>query len=476
MLKDRSAKDEFPGRRVIIEAVVLAAVAMAVIDGIVVSIALPSITAEFGTDVATSQWIITAYLVTETSLLLIFGRLSEYTGKKTLFLSGLVLFTASSLACGLAAGLWELIAYRIFQACGSAMIFSICWALLFEIAGPGGQGRAMGYIGAVTAAGGIIAPILGGVITDALGWEYIFLINVPTGLVGLFLFARYFSPDKRVDRPLSMDWAGSATMVLSLTFMIIFLAELSSSLSWSDSAGLYLCISLASMLVFLMVESRSQSPLLDLTIFRNPAFLLPNAATVCFYLAFFMLNLIGPFYFEGVMGMHPSQVGMVFLIAPLVLVIASPLSGWLYDQRFSRSLPAGGIILTGLSMLLLGFAALGQDLILIIFLFIPLSVGGALFHSPSSTDIMRALPLERAGLASSVSATIRNLGMTLGVCISGVLLTLQLHLAGYTGPVLDADPDVLANAIFTILVIGAAFCGAGAVLYLAKNRLITPAE
>lgn len=456
----------------IIRVVVLAAIAMAAIDGIVVAIALPTLSRSFAADVAHSQWIITAYLITETSLLLIFGRLSEYTGKRTLFLAGLILFTASSLACGFAASLWELIAYRVCQACGSAMIFSISWAILFEIANPDDQGRTMGYIGAVTAAAGIAAPILGGLLTETLGWEFIFLINVPIGILGVILFLRYFPAKDQERREIVMDWPGSATMVLSLIFIILFLVELSSSLSWSWSAGACLFISLISALVFFIVERRSPNPLLDLSIFRNFGFSLPNVATVCFYMALFMVNLLAPFYFEEVMGMTPSRVGLVFLIAPIVMIIASPVSGWLYDQKFSRALPVAGIMLTGVSLVLLGYAALAQDLPAIILLFIPLFVGAALFHSPSSTDIMRALPLERAGLASSVSATIRNLGMTLGVCVSAILLTLYLESAGYTGPVQDAIPSVLAGAISSILIVAAALCGAGAILYMIKIHLV----
>jgi len=281
----------------IIRFVVLAAIAMAAIDGIVVAIALPTISRSFAADVAHSQWIITAYLITETSLLLIFGRLSEYTGKKTLFLAGLILFTASSLACGLAASLWELIAYRVCQACGSAMIFSISWAILFEIATPDDQGRTMGYIGAVTAAAGIAAPILGGLLTETLGWEYIFLINVPIGILGVILFLRYFPGKDQEGREIVMDWPGSATMVLSLIFIILFLAELSSSLSWSWSAGACLLISLISALVFLILEHRSANPLLDLSIFKNFGFSLPNIATICFYMALFMVNLLAPLLF-----------------------------------------------------------------------------------------------------------------------------------------------------------------------------------
>jgi len=191
-----------------IRIIIMAAVAMAVIDGIVVSIALPTITNAFSVDVAQSQWIFTAYLVTETSLLLIFGRVSEFTGKNRLFLAGLVLFTTSSLACGLSTSLWDLVVYRVLQASGSAMIFSICVAILYETSESGEQGRVMSYIGTTTAAAAIAAPVLGGIVTGSLGWEYIFLINVPIGVVGIILFL-YLSPPERGPARIFDGLAGS---------------------------------------------------------------------------------------------------------------------------------------------------------------------------------------------------------------------------------------------------------------------------
>jgi EmrB/QacA subfamily drug resistance transporter len=462
------ADSGIPARdRRIIQAIVLVATAMAVIDGIVVSIALPTITRFYAVEVAQSQWVITAYLVTETCLLLIFGRLSEYTGKSRLFLAGLTLFTTGSLACGLATSLTELIAFRVIQACGSAMVFSISTAVMFEISPRGEQARAMGYIGATVAVAGVAAPILGGFITDSLGWEYIFLINVPIGLIFLILAARYLRLRGDRGSPLAMDWAGAGTMVISLASLILFLGELAEG----SGTAFYGLVFLGSTAAFLLVESRSTNPLLDLRVLGNLRFTLPNAALMCIFIAFFMVNLVGPFYFEGVMQMKPSQVGLVFLIIPVIMVVASPLTGWLYDRWSWEYFPVAGISLTGISLLLLSYGALTRDLSLIVTLFVPLSLGSALFQSPSNTEIMRALPADRAGIASSLSATTRNLGMTLGVCLASISLSLQLHAAGYSGPLQEAGIDLLAGSISSIMVTGSAFCFAGAILYLLSIML-----
>lgn len=456
--------------RGIIRAIVLIATAMAVIDGIVVSIALPTITSAFSTGIAQSQWIISAYLVTETSLLLFFGRISDFTGKRRLFIAGFILFTASSLACGLSSGLYDLVLYRILQGSGAAMVFSISAAILFEVSPRGEQGRAMGYVGATVAVAGIAAPILGGLITDSLGWEYIFLINVPIGIAVLILAARYFRFPEQEKGDLRMDWPGSVSMVLAVISLVLLLSELSSGgLAVSPLLLIYLLVFSLSIIVFLAVERKSSHPLLELTVFRNMKFTLPNAAMICIFCAFFMVNLVGPFYFEGVMDMKPSQVGLVFLIMPVIVVIASPVTGWIFDRWHWNYLPVIGITLTGISMLLLAYGAISMELALIILLFIPLSLGSALFQSPSNTEIMRALPVEKAGLASSISATIRNLGMTIGVFLSGILLSLQLHAGGYFGAVEEAPKTLLSSCISNIMIFGAGFCFAGTVLYLANN-------
>lgn len=460
-----------PNRNIIL-VIVLMGVAMGVLDGIMVSIALPTITTYFNAGVTQSQWIVTAYLVTETSLLLIFGRIADYTGKTRLFLAGFIIFTASSLACGLAASLPELILYRILQAAGAAMVFSISSAILFEVFPKHEQGRAMGYIGATIAAASIASPMLGGFITDAAGWEYIFLINVPIGVILLVLAFRYMKWEKRpVPGTLSMDWAGAGTMVAALVSFILLLGKLATDLTMSGTAYLYAVVTLLSSGAFFIIECRHPHPLLDLSVLKVRKFVFPSSAMFLLYSAFFMMNLLGPFYLEIVMGLSPIQVGLVFLLAPVILVIASPVTGWLYDRYESRHFSTLGIFLSGISFIFMSIAAFSRSLTLIIFSFIPLAVGGALFTSPNNTEIMQSLPEEKSGVASSLSATIKDLAMTLGVSISSILLTYQLHASGYFGPVTSASPELFSCAVGIIIVLAAILCFIGTGFCLA-----TPSE
>ena len=178
-------EDSFPPTkgRYIILAIVLLGILMSVIDGNVVSIALPTITQYFNVDVTLSQWTITAYLLTMTALMLVFGKISEYTGKTKLFIIGFIIFTLSSLACGLSQNMTELILFRIAQGFGAAMVFSISGAIIYEAFPVSERGRAMGFLGSTVAIGSIAGPVLGGFLVDSLGWQYIFLINVPIGII-----------------------------------------------------------------------------------------------------------------------------------------------------------------------------------------------------------------------------------------------------------------------------------------------------
>ena len=182
-----------------------------------------------------------------------------------------------------------------------------------------------------------------------------------------------------------------------------------------------------------------------------------------------MVNLVGPFFFEGAMGLSPSQVGLVFLIAPVIMAIASPIMGWLYDRRPSEYYSVVGIGLTGIALFALSLTVMGRDISLIILSFVPMALGSALFQSPNNTEIMRALPPGKLGVASSLSATVRNLGITLGVSFASIFLSFQLQAAGYSGPVIGAEPVLLSRVIAVILAVGGVFCMAGIIICLWGN-------
>jgi EmrB/QacA subfamily drug resistance transporter len=441
--------------------IVLVGVLMSVLDGIVVNIALPTITAVFHVDIGLSAWSITGYLVTLTALLLFFGRLSGFTGKVPLFITGFSLFTLASFACGLSTSLNQLIAFRVIQAVGGAMVFSISGAILFTAFPPQERGRAMGYMGSTIAVGSILGPILGGFLVDTLGWQYIFLINVPIGIVLVtcaLIFLRVH--EERLSK-LDMDWVGAGTLAISLFSSMLFLSHVESMTGTFFTAFVLAAVFVGSTAGFILRERSAPQPLLELSLFANRAFLFPVIAMMLFFVSNFMINIVGPFYFEVVMGFRPTQVGLVFLIVPVVLVVASPATGWLYDRyRFAHYGTIGASAVAA-SLLFLGllarqefsFGAMAGLLVL-------LALGSALFQSPNNTEIMNALPRAQTAIASSVSAAGRNLAMTLGISLASLLLPLLLRLEGNHGTVMEAGRNPLAHGIGNVIVLSSLVCAA----------------
>jgi EmrB/QacA subfamily drug resistance transporter len=454
--------------RYVILVIVLVGVLMSVLDGIVVSIALPTITGAFHAELSVSQWTITAYLVTLTSLLLVFGRVAERTGRVVLFIAGLAVFTGGSLACGLSATLAQLIVFRILQAVGGAMVFSISGAILFLAFPPAERGRAMGYLGSTVAIGSILGPIVGGLLVDTLGWRSIFLVNLPIGavvVVGALLFLREGETRREDSR---MDWPGAGALVGALLFLMLFLSGLGQSPVSAARESAFAAAAIVAVGAFLLRESRCERPLLDLAMLRTRSFLLPLVAMTLFFVASFMINVVGPFYFEGVMGFRPTQVGLLFLVVPMVMVVASPVAGWLYDRRRWRHYGTIGIAVVAVCYLALGILARSwYDVAAMAGIFVALGLGSALFQSPNSTEVMNALPRGQTAVASSVSAAARNLGMTVGVAVASLLLPLQVRLSGFAGvDLLLAPKQTLASAVGNVMVLSGCLAALSAVVLL----------
>lgn len=470
-----SISDQVPEskNRRIVTLLVLTGVFMAVMDGSVVSIALPTITGYFGAAIAQSQWVMTSYLITLTSLLLIFGKVAERTGKARLFVVGIALFTISSLACGISASLGQLVLFRIIQSAGAAMMFSISAAMIFQISPRDEQGQAMGYIGATVAIGSIVGPSLGGAVVQFLGWQYIFLINVPIGLALLTLWLRYMRIEEHRSSGLKIDWIGAIALVAFMVSLMAFLWVLADRFAMGpEIAGLGL-ICLATLFAFIVNESRHEDPLLDLPVFKNDKFVLTGISIIIFYVSLLMVSVVGPFYFEGVMGYNPFQVGLIFLIVPVIVVIASPLSGWLYDKHHNSYYAAMGMIITAASLILMGILAQGEGRYpeLLLSTLVPWGIGGTLFLSPSNTDVMRAFPQAKMNIASGLVATIRNLGMALGVSLSSILVSLQFNNAGYNGAMLDASISLLSSTISRVMILAGILCILGTLISIFRGRM-----
>lgn len=455
--------------RYIILVIVMVGMVMSVLDGYMVTIALPTITTYFNTDITQSQWIITGYLVVMTGLFILFGKLSEYTGKTKLFIAGWTLFTLSSLACGISADINGLIIFRILQAAGASMVAGVSGAIIFHIFPPHEIGRAMGYFGAAVALGSLVGPGLGGLITDTIGWQFIFFVNVPLGIILLVGALKYLQFPEHRSKNLNLDWMGAVTLIISVVSLMLFCGELAKTIALTIPAVTYGIIFALSLIVFILQESRRESPILEISWFKNRKFSLPVVSLLIFSVALNIAIVLGPFYFQGAMGYNPSQVGLIFMTVPLAMMFAAPLGGKLYDKYHSKYAAGIGVLISGISFILLSYAYQIMNLSLVIFSLLLWGVGNGLFTSPNTTETLSALPREKTAIASSVSTTAKSLGGALGVSFATISLTVIFNNVGYNGEVLQAGSALLSSSISTIMFITGVLCVLATITSFLRN-------
>lgn len=413
---------------------VMAAVAMSIflatIDAGIVNVALPTLVHDLNTDFATIQWVILSYLLTITTLMLSIGRLGDMIGKKSIFTSGFVVFTVGSALCGLSQTVYGLIAFRVLQAVGAAMILALGVAIVTE-AFPGQErGRALGLIGTIVSLGVIVGPTLGGILIKALSWHWIFFVNLPVGIIGT-LMAWRFVPDFKPLGGQRFDYWGALTLFVSLLALLLALT-LGQQLGFGDTRiSLLLGVWLIFLIVFLVIENRTAQPMIDLKLFRNVLFSVNLVTGFLTFVAIAGVFILLPFYLEEVLNYNTQQVGFLLAAIPVGLGIFAPISGALSDRFGTRP-----ITVLGLITLLVGYVALtslstetttwGYILRLI-----PIGIGMGIFQSPNNSAIMGTVPRERLGVASGLLSITRTLGQTVGIAILGALWASRVMF--YTG-------------------------------------------
>ena len=442
---------------------------MAVLDNNIVAIALPTITAVFGVPLGLSQWIATAYMMTIVATVLIFGTLAGRIGVSRLFIAGLAVFVIGSFACGLSGSLYLLIAARILQGLGAAMMMSISMAIVMQVFPADERGRAMGYITATVALGLIIGPALGGILVDSFGWPFIFFVNVPIGLALLVLAFRYLRVPSVPAGPDRIDYPGAVLLIFVMIAVAFLLNELANPpvdpLRFAVSAG----AGIAALVLFVYREKTTDIPLIDLSLVTTRAFVLPAASLVLYFTATFILIILLPFYFEGVMGYTPTQVGLIAFVMPIAMMASAPVCGWIYDKYFPKNYTALGVLGVGLAFFLCGYGYATVNIWLVILALAIAGICRSVYQGPNTIEIMVSIPKEKAGVASSVLVILQDLGIMFGISAAAILLVLQLDALGYTGAVLSAGPTVLPPLFGIAMYAGGLICLASAAFSYRKT-------
>jgi DHA2 family methylenomycin A resistance protein-like MFS transporter len=416
--------------------------AMVLLDVSVVNIALDDIRHTFLTDVAGLQWVVNAYTLVFAALLLSSGALGDRLGARRSFAAGLALFTVASLGCGLAPELLWLVLARLLQGLGAALLVPNSLSLLQAAYVPGpARDRAVGWWGAIGAFSLAAGPVLGGVLVSAFGWRAIFLVNLPVGLAGLVLAWRYVAPDQP-RAPRSLDWPGQFFAVLALVVLSVSLIQ-AARLGWTDTRVLAgLAGSIFAMLVFLGIQMRSAAPMLPLSLFRAPAFVLATVAGLAVNFSYYGLVFVLGLYFQVQQHLDARHAGLAFLPMTVVLVFANVLAGRLITRWGARPLMVAGLLLAACGYLALLPAAVSGNYAWMVLPMVVAGSGVALTIPTMTTITLSAVAPSQAGIASGVLNSARQTGGMLGVALFGYLIR-------------DVAPVPFTHGLLTALLVSA---------------------
>jgi EmrB/QacA subfamily drug resistance transporter len=390
---------------------------MATIDGSIVAVALPTMRVELSTGIGGAEWIVSAYLLTVSAVLLAAGRLGDEWGHRRLYLSGLGLFTLGSAACGLAPGLTWLVASRVLQALGAAAMMAIGPAVITAVFPAERRGRALGAIASVVAVGLSAGPPLGGFLVQHLSWRWIFFVNLPVGLAGAIWAARAL-PETARPQGKGLDLPGAGLLALAVGGLVGAVKEA------PRAGGRGAALLLGALLAAALLARRSRrvpAPVLDLSLFERRSVAVGTAAALLSYASFFTASVLNPFFLGDRKGLSPQALGAMMTLVPVALSVASPLAGWLADRFPSRALAPAGTALLAAGLAGLSTQRPEGSLVSFGACQLALGMGMGLFQTPNSSAVMGALPRTRLGAGGGLLATARNLGMVLGIATAGTV-------------------------------------------------------
>jgi EmrB/QacA subfamily drug resistance transporter len=432
---------------------------MIMLDNTVVNVALPAIQHDLGMTRSELEWTVAAYALTFASLLLTGGKLGDLVGRRLIFTIGLVVFTASSLFCGLSSSATELIAARAVQGVGAALMMPATLSIISATFAVRERGTAIGIWAGVSAMALAIGPLLGGVITEHISWNWIFYVNVPIGVLGVVAALAVVPESKDTSHEQRLDLPGLVSSGLGLLALVYALIE-GHAYGWTSARILGLFVFAAVALVaFVLLELHQRIPMLDLSLFRNGTFAGANLVAILITLAMFGIFVFFPIYMQTLRGWSPIQAGAALLPWTVMVVIFAPIAGKLSDRVGSRWLMAAGMTVVALCCLELSTISLHSSFWQLLPGFILGGLGMSFVMTPMSAAAMGAVSVDKAGVASGVLNTFRQVGVALGIAIMGAIITNRAAAAARDG--VDA-PHAFVHGLTFGMRISAVICLGGA--------------
>jgi EmrB/QacA subfamily drug resistance transporter len=432
---------------------------MVMLDNTVVNVALPSIQRDLDADIGDLEWVLNSYTLTFAVLIATGGRLGDIFGRRAMFLLGVIVFAVTSATAGLAANSEMLIASRAVQGVGAALMMPATLSIVTHAFPASERGKAIGTWAGVSALALSIGPVVGGFLTEHVGWQAIFFINLPVAVAAVIatVFAVRESRDETVDR--HVDYPGIVTLTAGLTAIVLALIE-GNSWGWSslEVIGL-LAGGFAALALFAAIELRSRAPMVEFALFRNAQAI--GANLVAFIITFAMMGsfFFMALYMQDILGYGALEAGVRFLPTTMVIAVVAPLAGRLSDRLGPVWPMSAGLAVLSVSMFLFSAIDVATTYSGLIVPFILMGVGIALVMSPMSTAAMNAVSVQKAGVASGVLQMSRMVGGTVGVAATGAIFQAQLG-SGFDPASLVAAPEA-ARAAFVDALSSAMLLAAG---------------
>lgn len=409
---------------------------MASLDMSVVTVANPVIQKYFNVTYAISQLVLISYLLVISSTILTLGRAADLYGYKKVYITGFVTFTAASFLCGISINIEMLIVFRVLQALGASMLMSTSSAIVTNIAPEGKKGKAMSISAMAVAIALCTGPVIGGFLVTLMGWKSIFFINIPIGIIGTLMSIRQIPEDnERESQP--FDIFGSI-LIFSSLLLIIFPLDTMGTLKISKITSFsMIALGILLSLIFLIVERKSEHPLLNLSLFKNKTFAASNVAALFNYMSQFIVTITLVNYLENIRKFSALKTGTLYISMPIATILVAAIGGAIYDAFGSRVITTFGMCVMAIGMFILSEINVSTSSSFLVIALIIVGLGSGLFQTPNNSAVMVNVPSSNRGIAAGTLGTMRNIGMVMGTAVAGAASS-------------------YSNSTHTILLIGAA--------------------
>ncbi|MGL9727319.1 MFS transporter [Enterococcus sp. DIV0756] len=394
---------------------------MSTLDSSIVNIALPTISKDLAVPMNKAEWVVSIYLMIVCACLLLFGKIGDSFGKIKVYRIGTIVFTLGSLMCGFNHSLTMLLFGRVVQGLGASMTMATNTGITTEVFPMKERGRALGAIGAFVSLGSIAGPGIGGLILSHFSWSYIFWINVPVGILTILIGEKFLPKDLTMSKK-KIDWLGFVTFAVTIMsfFGAVFIGQ---EVGYIHILPLSLfVVAIVFFVSFIQVEKQKEDPLLVFSILRNKMFTMSLITALLIFSANFFVNVVMPFYLQNARGLTASYAGLLMMVFPFLMVIGSPLSGYLTDQIGPQKLVLIGLTMLSVTQFMYIFMNQTSPILYYILATAIMGMGNALFQSPNNTIVMSSVEKENLGVAGSMNSFARNLGMVIGIALSTTIL------------------------------------------------------